>query len=86
MMFLVIFFISPLYFLIRKKWWGFILNSIIYGIAVVFLVTVIFFWVGIFFWMLGVGHAGWVLRYELMEKQAELIAEKFADKKEENNT
>ena len=80
MMFLVIFFISPLYFLIRKKWWGFIFNSIIYGIAVVFLVTLIFFWVGIFFWMLGIGHAGWVLRYELMEKQAEMIASKMSEK------
>jgi len=80
MLFLIIIFISPLYFLLRKKWGGFILNAILYVLALIGLVTIIFFWVGIIFWGLAVGHAGWVLRYELMEKQAELIAEKMSEK------
>ena len=33
MMYLCIIFASPLYFLVRKKWGGFVLNSILYGIA-----------------------------------------------------
>ena len=79
-MYLTAIFISPLYFLLRKKWLGFILNSIMYGIAVVFMVTVVFAWIGFFFWFLAVGHAGWLLRFELMEKQAELIASKMSEK------
>ena len=77
MMYLTIIFISPLYFLIRKKWGGFILNSILYLLAIF---TIIFF-VGFVFWVLAVGHAGWHLRKEHMVEQAELIAKKIAEQK-----
>ncbi|MDA2919727.1 hypothetical protein MYX76_09595 [Desulfobacterota bacterium AH_259_B03_O07] len=45
--------------------------------------TVIFFWIGIPFWILAVGHAGWHLRQELMEKHADLVASKMAEKMKE---
>ena len=73
MMFLTVIFISPLYFLLRKKWGGFVLNSILYLSAV----FTIFLGVGIIFWILAVGHAGWHLRKEAMVEQAELIAKKM---------
>ncbi|HEX9830335.1 MAG TPA: hypothetical protein VGA94_01485 [Thermodesulfobacteriota bacterium] len=86
MMYLTIIFISPLYFLIRQKWGGFILNVILYLFAWLGLMTVVFFWIGIPFWILAVGHAGWHLRQELMEKHAELVATKMAEKMKEGNT
>lgn len=80
MMYLIVIFISPLYFLLRKKWGGFILNSILYTLALIGLVTIIFFWAGIIFWGLAVGHAGWTIRQEMMEKHADLVATKMAEK------
>lgn len=78
MMYLAIIFISPLYFLIRKKWGAFILNSVLYLLAVVTMI----FGIGIVFWALSVGHAGWHLRREDMVEQAELIAKKLVEQKE----
>ena len=75
MMYLAVIFISPLYFLIRKNWGGFVLNSILYLLAI----FTIFFGVGLIFWALAVGHAGWYLRKEGMVEQAELIAKKMAE-------
>ena len=77
MMYFVVLFVSPLYFALRGKWGGFILNAILYLLA---LLTVFVFGVGVIFWLLGVGHAMWHLRQEMMEKQADLIATKMADK------
>ena len=80
MMYLCIIFISPVYFLARKKWGGFILNSILYGLACLFVLTFVFAFVGVVFWMLAVGHAGFVYRKELVAVQADLIATKMAEK------
>lgn len=80
MTYLIVLFLSPLYFLIRKKWFGFILNFILYGIAVGFVLTFVFAWIGAFFWLLAVGHAGWYVRQENMEKHADMVAAKMAEK------
>lgn len=80
MMYLCIIFIPPVYFLARKKWGGFILNSILYGIACLCVLTFVFALVGVFFWMLSVGHASFSYRKELMSVQADLIATKMAEK------
>lgn len=80
MMYLIVIFISPLYFLLRQKWGGFILNLILYTLAVIGLVTIIFFWLGIIFWGLAVGHAGWSIRQEMMEKHADMVASKMSEK------
>jgi len=74
MMFLVIIFIPPVYFLVRKKWGGFILNSILYLLAI----FTFMFMVGFVFWALAVGHAAWHLRKEHMQEQAKLIAKEIA--------
>ena len=81
MMYLIIIFISPLYFLIRKKWGGFILNSILYLLACATLI----FGIGLIFWVLAVGHAGWHLRKEDMVEQAELVAKKMAEQQGKSN-
>jgi hypothetical protein len=78
MMYLIIVFISPLYFLIRGKIGGLVLNSILYLIALGCVVSLIFAWVGVFFWALAVGHAAWHLRREFMIEHAEMIATKIA--------
>jgi hypothetical protein len=75
-MYLTIIFISPLFFLLRKKWGGFILNSILYFLAIC---TIIFFGIGVIFWILAVGHAGWHLRKDDMAEHAELIAKKMVE-------
>ena len=75
MTYLIIIFLSPVYFLIRQKWGAFVLNSILYLLAGV----TIFLAIGVFFWMLAVGHAGWHLRTELMEEQAGIMAKKLAE-------
>jgi len=80
-MWMVGIFCSPLYFLIRKKWGAFILNSIFYLMG---WLTIWIFGFGLIFWIIGIAHAMWDLRLKethgLMEKQAELIAEKMKGK------
>lgn len=73
-MYVLAFFISPMYFLIRKKWGGFVINSILYFLALV----TFFFGIGIFFWVFGVGHAFFHLRKELMLEHATMVAEQMA--------
>ena len=79
-MYLCIFFVPPGYFLARKKWGGFVLNSILYGLACICLITIVGAMVAPFFWALAVGHAGFTYRKELMSVQADLIATKMAEK------
>ena len=80
MMYLCIIFASPIYFLIRKKWGAFILNSILYVLACLCVLTIVLIIFGVVFWALAVGHAGWHLRKELMVQHADLIATKMAEK------
>ena len=75
MMYLVCIFLSPLYFLIRKKWVGFIINSILWVLA---WLTILLFGLGIFFWFVAAVHAIWNLREDLMRQQAQMIAEEIA--------
>ncbi len=78
-MYLAALFCSPLYFLLRKQWGAFVINAILYTLA---LLTIMVFGIGIFFWALGAGHAFWdlsrVMREKAMRRQAELIAEKMS--------
>ena len=80
MIYLCLIFIPPVYFLVRKKWLGFILNSIFYGIACCCLITIVFAFVAIPFWMLAVGHAAFSYRKELLSVHADMIATKMAEK------
>ena len=74
-------FCSPLYFLIRKKWGAFVINSILYLMG---WITIWIFGLGLIFWIIGIVQAVLDLQrnvaHGLMEKQAELIAEKMKGK------
>jgi hypothetical protein len=74
----ILLFLSPLYFLLRKKWGGFVANAILCLLAwgTIWLVGL-----GIIFWGLAVGHAAWHYRTELMEQHAEILVRKLAEKK-----
>ena len=80
---LIAIFCSPLYFLIRRRWGSFVINSILYLMG---WLTIWKFGLGLIFWIIGIAHAMWDLRLKethgLMEKQAELIAEKMKGKQE----
>lgn len=80
MMYLCIIFIPPVYFIARRKWPGFILNSILYGIACICLLTIVLAIFGVLFWALAVGHAGFTYQKELLSVHADLIATKLAEK------
>ena len=84
MMFFVVLFAPPLYFLWRKRIGGFLLNSFFYGLACLFLISIIGAFIAPFFWLLAVTHAGWYLRKEMtsqiIQEQAEAIATKMAEK------
>ena len=84
MMFLCILFTPPLYFIARKKWGGFILNSILYGIALLCVLSLIGIWIAPVFWILAVCHASFTYRHEMVVKHAELIATKMAEKMQQN--
>ena len=80
MTYLCIIFIPPVYFLARKKWGGFILNSILYGIACLCVLSMIGIWIAPLFWILSVGHASFTYRNERLERHADLIATKMTEK------
>lgn len=79
MMYLVIIFVSPLYFLIRGKIGGLILNAILYCLAIAFWVTIVFSWLGVIFWILAVGHAVWHHRRDLMMEHTEMIVTRITE-------
>jgi len=75
-MYLIVLFCPPLYFLIRKKWGCFILSAILMTLL---LLTIMVAGFGIIFWALAIGHAGWEIRKEGMQQQAELIAKEMVN-------
>jgi hypothetical protein len=84
MIYLALIFIPPAYFLVRKKWGGFVLNSILYGIALLCVLSIIGIMVAPVFWLLAVGHASFSYRREALERHAEMLATKMAEKMREN--
>jgi hypothetical protein len=80
MTFLCILFLPPLYFLVRKKWGGFIVNSILYGIACLCVVSIVGIMAAPIFWILAVCHASFTYRREMVEHHAEMLATKMAEK------
>ena len=81
-MILIVFFIPPLYFMIRGRWGEFFLNAIPYGLACLCVLSILGAWLAPFFWIPSAGHAAWQWRHEfvhqMMSQQADLIAEKMA--------
>lgn len=72
---MIIFFVSPLYFLIKGKWLGFIGNLILYILA---LLTILLFGIGVIFWLFGVIHAMFDYRKEEQEEITTKLANKIA--------
>jgi hypothetical protein len=83
MIYLCLIFIPPVYFLSRKKWGGFLLNSILYGCALICIFTIIGIMIAPLFWLLSFGHAMFTYRKEATEQAAEMLATKMAEKMRE---
>jgi hypothetical protein len=78
MIYLLAIFISPVYFIVKKRWGAFLLNSIFYGTALLLLLSIVGALFAFFPWMIAAIHAVWDLRKQLMEEQATIIAQKMA--------
>ena len=86
MIYLVALFLSPLYFLLRGKWGGFILNSIFYCTALFLLITIVGATVAWIPWMIAMVHAVWALRREVAEEDATRLATKIAETMQQPRT
>ena len=80
MIYLALIFIPPAYFIARKKWGGFFLNAVLYGIACLCVISIVGIMAAPIFWILAVGHACFTFRREQAERQIELLASKMAEK------
>jgi hypothetical protein len=80
MTFLCILFVPPLCFLVRKKWGGFFLNAVLYGLALLCLISIVGIVIAPIFWLLAVGHAGFAHRRDMAAEHADLVATKLAEK------
>lgn len=80
MLYLVAVFIPPLYFLMKKKWPGFIVSSVLLVLSIFLFLTVVFIPVSLILWALCAVVAIWDLRKAMMHEHATIIAEKMAEK------
>jgi hypothetical protein len=80
MIYLCLIFIPPVYFITRKKWGGFVLNSVLYGLACLCVLSMVGIMVAPFFWILSVGHASFTYRREMAAQNADMLATKMAEK------
>ena len=80
MQYLVAVFIPPLYFLMKKKWLGFIVSSLLLVLSLFLAMTVVFIPVSLLLWGLCTVVAVFDLRKQLMQEHATVIAEKMAEK------
>jgi len=84
MSYFALIFIPPIYFLSRKQWGSFVVNSLFYGIACLCVLSIIGIMVAPIFWAFSVGHALFAYKKEARERQADRIATKMAEKLREN--
>ncbi|MEO7299228.1 MAG: hypothetical protein ABI042_11710 [Verrucomicrobiota bacterium] len=83
-MILGVIFIPPLYFLTRKKWGHFVINSFFYGCACLCIIVFALIFMAPFFWLIAFAHAVWNYKKEMANKQAEYLATKMAEKMRES--
>ena len=81
MTYLCILFLPPVYFLARKKWGGFCLNAVLYGIACLCVISIIGIMAAPIFWILAVGHASFTYRQERLDRATDRLASKIAEKR-----
>jgi len=86
MTYLIIIFISPVYFIMRKDWLGFCINSVLFALAWLLLISIIGSFLSPLPWALAVGHASFAFRKQLMEEQATMIATKMAQAMRQSQT
>ncbi len=77
---LCIIFISPLYFLNRKKWGAFMVNAFFYGLACLCVLSIVGIMIAPVFWLIALIHASYYYKKEVVVEQAELLATKMAEK------
>lgn len=80
MIYLVAIFIPPLYFLIKKRWLGFIVSSFLLVLSFFLAMTVVMLPVALILWALCAVCAVWNLRKQLVRESAEVLATKMAEK------
>ncbi|MCL5745818.1 MAG: hypothetical protein M1541_18155 [Acidobacteria bacterium] len=80
MQYLLAVLIPPLYFLMKKKWVGFIVSSFLLVLSVFLFMTVVLIPGALIAWALCSVVAVWDLRKQLMNEHATMIAEKMAEK------
>lgn len=80
MIYLVAIFIPPLYFLIKKRWLGFIVSCCLLVLSFFLAMTVIMLPVALILWALCSAVAVWNLRKQFVHESAEVLATKMAEK------
>ncbi len=80
MIILCILFISPLYFLLRKKWGAFVINAFIYLAACICVISIIGIPFAVIPWSIALIHAVYYYRSEVRTQNVELLASKMAEK------
>jgi len=86
MIYLTAIFVPPLYFLIKKRWAGFIVSSILLVISLFLAMTVVLLPVALILWAVCSVCAVWNLRKALVHENANLLATKMAEKMREAQT
>ena len=80
MIYLTAVLIPPLYFLIKKRWVGFIVSSCLLVLSFFLACTVVMIPVALVLWALCATVAVWNLRKQLVRENAEVLASKIAEK------
>lgn len=81
-LYLIAFFLPPLYFLLRGKWLSFAINLCLWLLSIPLLFV---FGLGIFVWLITVVHAMWHVRRELVDEHATAIARRMAEEMVKQN-
>ena len=85
MMYLAAVLVPPLYFLIKKKWLGFIVSSCLLVLSLFLAMTIVLLPVALILWALCSTVAVWNLRKASMHEHAEIVATKMAEKMQTTN-
>lgn len=85
MIYLIAVLIPPLYFLIKKKWLGFIVSSCLLVLSFFLALTIVLLPVALILWVFCSVCAIWSVRKSLMHEHAEIIAKKMAEKMQTTN-
>ena len=79
MMYLTAVFLSPLYFILARKWGAFALNSAFYSLALLLLVTIFLSFLAPIPWIIAAVHAIMDYRRRLVDEDTTMLAQKMAD-------